>query len=482
VAVLGCSDAEVAVRLAVQKAITDENRPVYHFHPPAQRMNDPNGLIFYKGYYHLFYQYNPFADRPAAGAMHWGHARSIDTVHWETLPLALVPATTMGEAQCFSGCCIVNAMGQPMIFYTKVPPTTVPREQWAAIGDENLIRWKRHRSNPILSLTTHDGPDFSPYWRDPFIFSVEGRTFMVLCAECIPLYEAVNKELTKWTFRSILYDRPGLSAECPNFFQMGNKWVLLMSPKGPVEYLVGSFNIHKYQFTPESTGYLNHNKQYYATQVTIDPNGRCLLFGLIKGFPAGKGWKDCLALPRQLSLDTNNQLRQTPVKELELLRNNHIKIPDMQLNDENRRISNVTGDCIEICANLDLVTASRCGLKIRCSQDSSEYVGINIRRDRIDIHGTEILLPSFENTSVFRLRLFLDKGALEVFVNDGLLCEVRVLTAPPQNTGIEFFAHGGQANITMLNIWTMKAIYNDQETYNQLHAMFSGNSDSQSTE
>ena len=174
-------EAMQSVANATAKAATDPTRPVYHFHPPANWMNDPNGTIYHNGWYHLFYQHNPYGDE--WGHMHWGHARSADLVKWEHLPIALWPSLETGEEHVFSGCAAVNSDGTPLLIYTSVKSgdhdNRIPNEQWAAIGDADWITWQKHPENPILSLETHGGPTFEKDWRDPFIFTEAGRTFLV---------------------------------------------------------------------------------------------------------------------------------------------------------------------------------------------------------------------------------------------------------------------------------------------------------------
>ena len=189
---------------AVATAKQDPERPVYHFRPPANWMNDPNGTIFYKGYYHVFYQHNPYGDQ--WGHMHWGHTRSMDLVYWEHLPIALAPSLDQGEDHCFSGCAWVNPKDELMLFYTSVSAreNARPHEQWAALPlDDELINWEKHEGNPILTLKTHGGPELGGSWRDPFLVEEQGRTFMVIGADTedravIPIYEARNAELTEW--------------------------------------------------------------------------------------------------------------------------------------------------------------------------------------------------------------------------------------------------------------------------------------------
>ena len=123
-----------SVQAAAPRAQADPLRPIYHFLPPAQWMNDPNAPIYHGGWYHLFYQFNPYGDE--WGNMHWGHARSRDLVHWEHLPIALAPSYEAGEEHVFSGCAAVNGQGEPLLLYTSVKAGTrdqrAPNEQSAA--------------------------------------------------------------------------------------------------------------------------------------------------------------------------------------------------------------------------------------------------------------------------------------------------------------------------------------------------------------
>src|SRR5690349_16079340 len=110
--------AEAAVKEAVPSAQADPAHPIFHVAAPAQWMNDPNGPIFYKGYYHLFYQLHPYSDKD--GTKYWGHVRSRDLVKWEHLPIALAPSNDKGEEAIWSGSCTINGAGQPIIFYTSI--------------------------------------------------------------------------------------------------------------------------------------------------------------------------------------------------------------------------------------------------------------------------------------------------------------------------------------------------------------------------
>ena len=167
-----------SLRAAIPVADADADRPVYHFRPPANWNNDPNGTIFYRDWHHLFYQLNPAA--PRGGNQHWGHARSRDLVNWEHLPIALWPLTDRGERAIFSGGATVGADGRPRLFYTSIGHPSP--EQWIAVPqDDDLVRWDRPRLNPVLAIGAH-GPLTVSQWRDPFLFK-EGGTRIWSAAE-----------------------------------------------------------------------------------------------------------------------------------------------------------------------------------------------------------------------------------------------------------------------------------------------------------
>ncbi len=135
--------AEASVAAQAPLVAHDPNRPIYHFRPPAYWMNDPNGTIYHNGYYHVFYQFNPYAD--FSHDIHWGHTRSKDLVHWEQLPVAIPPSYDLDESGVWSGCMAINEEGRPVAFYTSVGVGRKrPFQQRATVGDDDLLTWQPH--------------------------------------------------------------------------------------------------------------------------------------------------------------------------------------------------------------------------------------------------------------------------------------------------------------------------------------------------
>lgn len=461
---------------AVPQGLADPQRPRYHFTPPAHWMNDPNGTIYANGYYHLFYQHNPYGD--TWGHMHWGHARSRDLVHWEHLPIALWPSHERGEEHVFSGCAAVTTEGTPILFYTSVmldrEQNNTPNQQWAALGDADWIHWQKHPQNPILDLATHGGPPFEGDWRDPYIFHTDGRTFLVVAGSYdnradIALYEATDGTLARWQFRKVLHTAPraetGLS-ECPNFFAVRNAqgsedWVLLSSPFRTVQYEVGDFDVQQLTFTAATKGTLDPGftpnstvAHYYATNTIYAPDGRLILLGWVRGFPAGHGWNGCLALPRVLTIGADRRPRQNPVAELEELRARHLTFPAQLLPRWPIILATAAGTSLEIDLTLRIQWGATFALHLRAG-DSSEP-SLSIRYDGENLSVAQTSVPFALGTHpLLRLRLFVDRSVSELYVNDGALVVTVVSPMPENALDLEIDPQGSELELIAFNAWEM---------------------------
>ncbi len=289
-------------------------KPQWHYRPEKNWINDPNGLVQYQGWYHMFYQYNPHGDQ--WGDIHWGHARSRDLLTWETLPIALTPNAAKGELHCFSGGCCKDEQGKPHFFYTSIGDESKGRgalhdaQQWyAEPADDDLLNLVQTDENALLG-DIHQGMHVQD-WRDPCVLRHQGQYLMVLggaveARGCVLLY--TSPDMRTWTYRHILAQADkadGIPWECPNLIPVDGKFVLFYSPCAAVRVKVGTLDadLHFHEesdevFEPERNG-------YYAPQAFTDEAGRALVIGWM---PEGdnvphKGWSGVMSLPRELHIN-----------------------------------------------------------------------------------------------------------------------------------------------------------------------------------
>ena len=461
------SRAMFHMKAATPRADADPTRPIYHFHPPAQWMGNPTAAILCEGWHHLFYQFNPYGD--SWNSIHWGHARSRDLVQWEHMPIALYPSEDRGEEHCVSGCAAIAADNKPMIFYTSVRKGKAPKdyaEQWAAIGESQFMVWKKYAGNPLLHPDSNGGLTIKQ-WHDPFVFRNSERTFMLTGGKLdgkdgghasVLIYEADNKELTRWMYKGILFRHPRQeveSIEDPNFFQIGDKHVLLVSPRGPVEYYVGKFDINTLTFTSETHGLVDCSENYYATTVLHDEAKRDIILGWVRGFKPNRGWNGCVSLPRVLSLGADGSLRQEPLPELRRLRSNYVKIQPFMLNRCPQIMQDVKGDTLEMIIEIQPGDARACGVRLRRSAEGISAITIRFHDNVLDVSGAAAPLHLKDNGGKLALHIFLDKSVMEVFAN-GRACGTRVIYPATNDLGVEVFAEGGEITVNSIDAWTMR--------------------------
>ncbi len=460
--------ATAAMEAAVPRAQADPARPIFHVASPAQWMNDPNGPIFYKGFYHLFYQLHPFSD--GSGPKYWGHVRSRDLARWEPLPIALLPSREAGETEVWSGCCTINGLGQPMCFYTSIGPDKPAfdhAEQWAATGDDDLIAWRKSPANPVLSEAVNGGTKIYD-WRDPFIFHDQNRTFLVTGGHmakdrqaAVNIYEAENAGLTQWKHRGVMFQHPDAGAptvECPNFFKLGDQWVLFVSPYGKVQYFVGDFDAATCRFTARTRGVLDYGASFYAPNTMQVPDGRRLVWGWVNGFPGGRGWNGCLSLPRQLRLSREGQLRQIPAPQLGKLRGKVTSWRNVRLGNDDEVLALPNMNTLEIQAEIDLMVAEGMELGIKSGDKHVQAIGVKLNGSELQVMDTKVPLALVKGERKLALRIFIDRSVLEVFANE-TACVTQIISPLEANATLAIRAAGGAARVKRVQVWPMKTIW-----------------------
>jgi beta-fructofuranosidase len=334
----------------------------------------------------------------------------------------------------------------------------------AAFGDPELVSWNKRRVDPVLRESAHRG-DRIRHWRDPYVFREGDHWYLVLAglepgepSGSVLLYRA--ETLLDWEYRGRLSSGdPSLDRgiECPNYFKLGDRWVLLVSPYGPVRYRVGEFRNERH--IGGTWRSFDHGRAFYATQTFADDRGRTIVVGWIRG-PRGDGWAGCLSLPREVRLGPEDTLAIEPVRELESLRRDHRRIEAQIGPDRGNDIEGATfaERAVEFRARYELSNADAFGFEIRSGADRHRFA-IDLRHGVI-ASGTEEATLSFPiDARTFELRAFLDASVLEVFAG-GCEAFTTVVRFASNHTGpIEIvpFASGGTGRVHA-DFWQLASI------------------------
>jgi beta-fructofuranosidase len=359
-----------------------------------------------------------------------------------------------------------------MAFYTSIAPGQPAKthaEQWAAIGDKDLITWRKSSANPVLSEALHGGKKIYE-WRDPFVFQHKNRIFIVTGGNLnetkggeavVNIYEAQDPGLTQWQYRGVLFklsDPKARTVECPNFFRLGNRWVLFVSPYGKVQYFVGEFAPESCRFQAQTNGLLDYGPNFYAPNTMLVPDGRRIVWGWVNGFASGHGWNGCLTLPRELSLSSDGQLRQSPAPELRKLRGKSVKWRNITLSEQAKTFSLPPTNTLEVSLDVDLKMAQTLALQFKDDTNNSHPVEMKFSSSQFSMPGTEGPLSFSGKSRHLNLRIFFDRSVLEVFAN-GTVCATKVIRPLGANAVLSIQAQGGEADARIVQAWPMKTIW-----------------------
>ena len=484
---VGESPASVRARLAA-----DPQRPQYHFLPPANWLNDPNGVIHWQGRYHLFYQYNPAG--PFHAKIHWGHAASSDLVHWTDLPVALAPTPGGPDADgCWSGCAVVND-GVPTLIYTGFHDQR--QLPCLATSDDEMRTWQKYAGNPVITAPPA-GLDLIGF-RDHSAWKEGDTWYQVIGAGIHGVGGAAllyrSRDLIVWEYLQPLCTGDKTSTapvwtgsmwECPDFFAAGDKHVLTVSvwDEGRLHYpayAIGRYAGHR--FTPERQGFVDFGRCFYAPQSTTDAQGRRVMWGWLRearndAAQRAAGWSGVISLPRILSIRPDGALGMAPASELEALRRNHRRWTALRVTPTAAHLlDDVRGDALEIGAEWEPGgDATAYGIRLRCSPDNAEETLVvydrGARRLLLDrtrsslsadvLHDTQGGPLELADGEPLQLRIFLDRSVLEVYANGRACLTERVYPTRADSLGLDLFARGGDATLRELNVWEMGSIWTD---------------------
>ncbi|HBH70130.1 MAG TPA: sucrose-6-phosphate hydrolase [Lachnospiraceae bacterium] len=440
--------------------IGSDERPVFHLTPWSGWMNDPNGFCRYQGQYHLFYQYNPYAAH--WDSMHWGHAVSPDLLHWKYLPAALAPDGENDGAGCFSGSAVPLDDGRLLLMYTAVEERIengekrIYQTQNLAVGDG--LNFEKYSGNPVLD--SRDLPEGSSKedFRDPKMLRLsDGSLACVIGSRPsdgsgqILFY--TSEEGFHWNFKAVLdqnRNRFGKMWECPDFFQLDGRWVLLTSPQdmqqAGAEYhpgngttcFIGNYDEKTGKFTEVCDQAIDYGIDFYAPQTLETPDGRRIMIGWMQNWDAcamrepDAPWAGQMTLPRELEI-RNDKLYQHPIAELSQYRIGKVQYKDLSVKDT-VSLDGISGRCIDLEAEITAADEENPFYKfsIRFAEGNGHYTEFvfrpfeetvtvdrsfcGSRRDLV--HVRECLVPGTRNGHL-KFRLILDRFSAELFLQDG---------------------------------------------------------------
>lgn len=470
-------------------------RHEYHFMSPVGWINDPNGFIYFKGEYHLFYQYNPYDS--VWGPMYWGHAKSKDLITWEHLPVALAPDQPYDKDGCFSGTAIEKD-GKLYLMYTghilgeKEEDTR--QVQCVAVSSDG-INFEKVEQNPVLTEADLPSNALPQDFRDPKVLEKNGKYYKIIVSKTkketgqILLYS--SSDLITWDFVSILLEgttEEGIMWECPDIFELDGKDVIVMSPidfpKEDNHYynthtsliIVGKMDWEKGLFQKEWLKEIDHSMDFYAPQTTIDDKGRRIVIAWMqmwgRNMPTDTekhGWAGSMVLPRELSL-VNNQLYQKPITEIENYLTNERVIENQVLQDEEKEFENIKGNVAVLEVEIDIEEDSRFEIKLHANDKEKTLLSYESKTGLLELNrkdsGYEISGDEKEHlykrgvycdtsTGKLTLKIFLDRSSVEVFINGGI--DSMTATVYPKEEAKQIkFASKGKVNIERLTQWDVK--------------------------
>ena len=453
--------------------------PRYHLAARAGWMNDPNGLAWFDGWYHAFYQHHPYSTK--WGPMHWGHARSQDLVHWEPLPVALAPEGPEDKDGCFSGSAVVDGDTLALIY-------TGHKFHGDASNEDNLYQVQ-------CLATSRDGIHFERqgivvdtppgvhHFRDPKVWREGDSWYMIVGARLgetgqVRLYRSAD--LRGWQEEGVLDEAEagmGFMWECPDFFTLGDKRVLMFSPQGMTAdgfnnrnlfqsgYITGDWQPGQPFVRSSEFIEMDHGHDFYAPQSFLTPDGRRIVIGWLDMWESPlpeqqDGWAGMLSLPRELSLSADNRLCMRPAREVETLRQSWFPWPVSTLNNQQIDVAENAG-AMEVILHWKGAdsTAEQYGLSL--GEGLRVYVDAQQQRLVLErsypqhgLCGTRSVPVSLAGD--ISLRMFIDSSSVEVFVNDGEACLSSRIYPDAGQRELRLFAWSGHAALSEGGAWQLE--------------------------
>ncbi|CAM4210744.1 glycoside hydrolase family 32 protein [Paenibacillus alkaliterrae] len=474
---------------------TEKFRPQYHLSPETKNMSDPNGMVYFKGEYHQFYQ----------SSGQWGHAVSKDLIHWEHLPLAIVK-DELGDA--WSGSAVVDWQDTTGFFNGKPGLVAIftnfkngVQSQSIAYSSDKGRTWTKYEGNPVIP-----NPDVKDF-RDPKVFWHEPtKAWVMIVSVDKKVWFYNSPDLKKWEWTGEFGPGHGSHAavwECPDLFLLPveetgeKKWVLTVSignntqTKGSkAQYFVGAFDgkTFKNDNPPYEKLWTDHGKDFYAAISYSDipeEDGRRIWLGWMSNWrypfsmPTGT-WKGNMSIPRELKLrnipGAGIRLIQEPIEELETLRGNPQRFKKQIITAGQNPLEGIKGTSFEIDMEFTPQTADAFGIKVRQGSDEETVIRYEPAKQELILDRTRSGESSFEvgfaekmtaplqpKNGKVALQLFVDDTTLEIFANDGEAVMTAIIFPNPVSNGLELFATNGTVTLNKAVYYPMRSVWRNED-------------------
>ncbi len=482
-------------RLSVPDAPHDDRyRPFFHFTPPNNWMNDPNGLVYYGGSFHLFYQYNPFGTR--WGHMHWGHAESADLLHWRDLPIALSPD---GLGTIFSGSVVVDYHNTSGQFPTRQGGLAAVftyfkwglQRQGIATSTDGGHTWEKYPKNPVIK-----NPCLI-HFRDPKVFyDVRSEHWIMLLTLGSRIRFYRSPDLLNWAPVGDFGKNMGAHGgvwECPDLFELavdGNpknkRWVLLVSVKegapgggSGTQYFIGDFDGERFTADdPGTVSWLDFGADNYAGITYSDvpeSDGRRIFIGWMSNWRYAEKiptapWRGAMTIPRELRLteeDGEIVLLARPVGELARIRTGGFHLRNERV-DGRRAVEKkeFSGGAFEVIAEWQADDGVEFGISLNNGRDEETFVGFEPGAGRLCIDRSRSgetrfsrrftgvhYAPISPRNGRFKAQILVDACSVEVFAGDGRAVLTDLVFPSTPYDRLTLFSRGGAATVVSLSGW-----------------------------
>lgn len=488
-------------------------RPQFHFSPQKNWMNDPNGLVYFEGEYHLFYQHNPFANK--WGHMSWGHAVSNDLVHWKHLPVALAEENNI---MIFSGCVVADVKNSsglsktgkvPLVaIYTGNSVTTGNQSQCLAYSIDEGRCWIKFKNNPVLDISSNSFRDPKVFWHEPTLKWI----MLVTLSDERKVNFYCSENLIDWILLSQFGPQGAVGGvwECPDFFPLAVdndparlKWLLKIDLASNAkyggsggQYFTGDFDGTSFKVDTnlsnetgnKNTNWIDFGKDFYAAASFANmQDGRCVWMGWLANWLYAENvptapWKNICSIPRDLGLKSHQGkiiLTQYPIPEIKKLRQRQSSFQNLELTEKQAIAQNLEGaGLIEIEVEFECIDENvlEFGLELYSNNEQKTIVGFDCNKREVFINrhysGFTSFHPDFaeihfsdnvQNNKTITFHIFIDSCSIEVFVNNGEIVMTDLIFPLAEKFYHYIYVKNGLVKVNSLNVYQLNSIWKNQK-------------------